>query len=452
MDNTKYQAYTLKNYSTLPQVQSSLSTEEIEAIRVVGNVLPFKANSYVVNELIDWNNLPNDPIYQLTFPQREMLSQEHFEEMQKALDDNLSKPELKLVADKIRYELNPHPSGQKDNIPEISDSKLAGIQHKYKEIVLFFPSNSQTCHAYCTFCFRWPQFVGIDDLKFAAKETDSLIKYLQEHPEVTDVLFTGGDPMVMSAKKLQEYIDPLLNADLPNLQSIRIGTKALSYWPYRFTTDKDADDLLRLFEKVVDSGIQLAFMAHFNHSNELKTKAIETAIKRILSTGAVIRTQSPIMNHINNSTDEWVDMWKLQVKLGCIPYYMFVARDTGAQNYFAVSLENAWKVYREAYSRVSGLAKTVRGPIMSANPGKVQVLGVSEIDNKKIFTLRFVQGRNPDWIGRPFFAKYNPDAIWLTDLKPIGEKDNFFFEEKTQDKEAYLDNTVVNNVYDLHSN
>jgi KamA family protein len=426
----KYKAYTLKNYSTLPQVQSSLTKEEIDAIRVVGNVLPFKANNYIVEELIDWNNLPNDPIFQLTFPQKEMLSQKHFQEMEKALKDNYSKADLKAVANKIRYELNPHPAGQKDNIPDLGDHKLLGIQHKYRETVLFFPSNSQTCHAYCTFCFRWPQFVGIKDLKFSMEETDLLVEYLQEHPEVTDVLFTGGDPLVMSAKKLQEYIDPILNADLPNLQSIRIGTKSLSYWPYRFINDKDTDDLLSLFEKVVNSGIQLAFMAHFNHSNELKTKAVQTAIKRILNTGAVIRTQSPIMNHINNCGDEWAKMWKLQVKLGCIPYYMFVARDTGAQGYFAVTLENAWKTYRKAYNQVSGLARTVRGPIMSSNPGKVQILGVSEIGNMKLFVLRFIQGRNPNWSGRPFFAKYNSDAIWLTDLKPIEGKDKFFFEKE----------------------
>mgnify|MGYP000093886872 CR=1 FL=1 len=428
----KYKVYTLKNYADIPQIKSSLSLEDLDAIKTVGNVLPFKVNNYVVEELIDWNNIPNDPIFQLTFPQKEMLSNEHFQEMEQALKENYTKPELKLIANKIRYELNPHPAGQADNVPLLDNTKLTGIQHKYKETVLFFPSNSQTCHAYCTFCFRWPQFVGIDELKFAMKETDLLVDYLKEHPEVTDVLFTGGDPLVMSAKKLAEYIEPLLNADIPNLRNIRIGTKALSYWPYRFINDKDTDDLLRLFEKITKSGIQLAFMAHFNHSTELKTKAVEVAIQKILDTGAVIRTQSPIMNHINNSADEWAEMWKLQVKLGCIPYYMFIARDTGAQDYFAVTLENAWKVYRNAYKQVSGLARTVRGPIMSANPGKVQVLGVNEIDDKKMFTLRFVQGRDANWVGKPFFANYDPTAIWLTDLKPIEGKNKFFYEKEKE--------------------
>ena len=151
-------------------------------------------------------------------------------------------------------------------------------------------------------------------------------------------------------------------AFVPNLQTIRIGTKALGYWPYKFISDKDSDELLQLFKKITNKGIQLAFMAHFNHPNELKTSAVKIAIRNILDTGAIIRTQSPIMNHINNKVEDWVEMWKQQVRLGCIPYYMFVARDTGAQDYFAVTLEDAWKVYKKAYSKVSGIARTVRGP------------------------------------------------------------------------------------------
>lgn len=428
----RYKVYTLKNFSQIPQIKQRLTSEQLEAIEVVGNVLPFKVNNYVVDELIDWDNVPHDPLFQLTFPQKNMLSKRHFSKMQQALINHSSKAELKRIANQIRYELNPHPAGQQSNVPMLNGQPLTGIQHKYRETLLFFPSNSQTCHAYCTFCFRWPQFVGIDELKFAMKETDLLVEYLQNHPEVTDVLFTGGDPMVMSTKKLKEYIDPLLTATIPNLQTIRIGTKALGYWPYRFINDKDSDELLQLFEKITKQGIQLAFMAHFNHPNELKTEAAQLAIKNILNTGAIIRTQSPIMNHINNKVEDWVEMWKLQVKFGCIPYYMFIARDTGAQDYFAVTLEEAWKVYKKAYSQVSGIARTVRGPSMSADPGKVQVLGISEINGEKVFVLRFIQGRNPNWVGQPFFAKFNANAIWLNDLAPLSSHEPFFFEKREE--------------------
>lgn len=428
----KYQVFTTRNFEKIPQIQN-LNKADREAIRVVGNVLPFKANNYVVDELINWDNIPNDPIYQLTFPQRGMLVDDHFGQMEHALNNGHTPTEEKMLANSIRMQLNPHPAGQKEyNVPEIDGTVLTGVQHKYDQTVLFFPSHSQTCHAYCTFCFRWPQFVGMDELKFAMRETELLVEYLRRHREVTDVLFTGGDPLVMSARRLREYVEPIMDANLPNIRTIRIGSKALSYWPYRFLTDRDADDLLRLFEEIVDRGFHLALMGHFNHPVELSTDAVQMAIRRIRNTGAEIRTQSPIMRHINDNHRAWRDMWTKQVSLGCIPYYMFMARDTGAQDYFAVSLENAWKIFRRAYQQVSGLARTVRGPSMSAHPGKVQILGVNDIAGEKVFSLRFLQGRNASWVGKPFFAKYDPEAIWLDDLVPAFGEENFFFEEEME--------------------
>lgn len=296
--------------------------------------------------------------------------------------------------------------------------------------MLFFPSPGQTCHSYCTFCFRWPQFIGVDELKFGMKEAALMVDYLKVNPQVTDVLFTGGDPLVMSSKKLGEYINPLLEEDLPHVDNIRIGTKGLSHWPYRFLSDKDSSDLLRLFEKVNQSGKRIALMAHFSHTTEMETTAVQEAIRLLRNAGVQIRTQSPVLKHINADPNIWRDMWKKQVKEGCIPYYMFIARDTGAQDYFAVPVVKAWEIFKEAYEQVSGLARTVRGPSMSAAPGKVQILGASEVNNEKVIGLRFIQGRNPEWVHKPFFAEYDPEAKWLNDLKPAFGKDRFFFEDE----------------------
>lgn len=427
----KYKAYSAKTYRKIPQVKQYLSEEEKFEIDVVGAVLPFKVNNYVVDELIDWENYKSDPIYILTFPQKEMLEPEHFAIVSDALKANLSRNELKEVVNKIRLQLNPHPAGQMEhNVPMVEDTKLTGIQHKYRETMLFFPQQGQTCHAYCTFCFRWPQFVGMDELKFAMRETELMVKYVKTHPEITDVLFTGGDPLIMKTDKLAEYIDGLLDADLPNLRTIRLGTKALGYWPYRFTHDKDSEELLALFRRVKEKGKHLAFMGHFNHPAELKTDAVKEAVARIKETGAEIRTQSPIMRNINDDATTWAEMWKEQVKQGMIPYYMFLARDTGAQHYFSIDMHSAWNLFRSAYQQVSGICRTVRGPSMSAGPGKVQILGVNEIMGEKVFTLRFIQGRNPEWVHRPFFAKYDPDAVWLDELKPAFGEEHFFFENE----------------------
>ena len=433
-ETTSIRSYTVANFRTLPQIQQ-ISEETQFEMEVVGNVLPFKTNNYVVEQLIDWDNVPNDPMYVLTFPQKGMLIPKHYDKMASTLRSGADKKEIARIANDIRLQLNPHPAGQMElNVPQLKDgTKLYGMQHKYDETCLFFPSQSQTCHAYCTFCFRWPQFVGMDEMKFAMREGEQLVQYLKEHPEISDVLFTGGDPMIMKASMFSVYTDALLDAKLPNLKTIRIGTKAVSYWPYKFLTNSDADETLKNFEKIVKSGTHLAIMAHFNHLVELSTDPIKEAIKRIRNTGAQIRTQSPLLAHINDDANMWAEMWQKQVSLGCIPYYMFVVRDTGAQHYFGVPLVKAEKIFRTAFRKVSGLARTVRGPSMSATPGKVHVLGVSEINGQKVMALQLLQGRESEWVGVPFFAKYDENAIWLDDLKPaFGEK--FFFDDEFKAK------------------
>ncbi len=424
-----YQAYTLANYEKIPQI-TSLSEEDKEAIDVVGRVLPFKTNNYVVEELIDWSNIPDDPIFTLNFPRKEMLPQKYYNDVRFLLRNNADTEILKKKINGIRLKLNPNPAGQEHNVPVMDNVRLQGIQHKYRETVLFFPSKGQTCHAYCTFCFRWPQFSGMNDLKFSMKDAELLYKYLRQRPKVTDVLFTGGDPLTMTSQALTGYIEPLLGPELKHIHTIRLGTKALAYWPYRFLTDKDADELMFLFERIVKAGKNLSIQAHFNHPVELSTDAVKKAIFRIRATGAQIRTQSPVLRNINDHPDIWSEMWRKQVDLNCIPYYMFIARDTGSKSFFELPLEKCWQIFRKAYSKVSGTCRTVRGPSMSAYPGKIQILGVAEINNESHFVLRFLQARNADWVDIPFFAKYNPKATWLDQLEPsFGEK-KFFFEKE----------------------
>jgi L-lysine 2,3-aminomutase len=260
---------------------------------------------------------------------------------------------------------------------------------------------------------------------------------------VHSVLFTGGDPLVMKSSVLRRYVEPLLDPALEHLTSIRIGTKALAWWPYRVLTDPDADDLLGLFEEVVASGRNLALMAHYTHPRELQTPAAQAAVRRVLRTGAVVRCQAPLVRHVNDAADTWADLWRLEVRLGAVPYYMFVERDTGPRQYFEVPLVRAHEIFRTAYRRVSGLARTVRGPSMSATPGKVEIVGVERVADQDVFVLRFIQARNPEWVGRTFFARVDPAVTWLDQLRPAFGARRFFWEDamdeirRTQRQEAW---------------
>lgn len=430
VSSTKFKVYTEKHLDQISQLDSLPSRLRHE-IRVVARILPFRVNQYVLDTLIDWDDAENDPMFLLTFPQKDMLEPAAFNRMAKLIKSGADNKTINALATQIRQDLNPHPAGQMElNVPMLDDGPLGGMQHKYHETVLFFPSQGQVCHSYCTFCFRWAQFVGDKSIRFSSAESDGLYTYLKRHKEVSDLLLTGGDPMVMKTHHLKQYVEPLLDRSLHHVQTLRIGSKALTYWPHRFVTDDDADELLRLLERLVRAGKHVAFMAHFNHWRELESYMTRRAIQRIRNTGAEIRCQGPLLDRINNDPGVWSRLWREQVRLGMIPYYMFVERDTGARRYFEVPLVRALEVYQEAYQSVSGLARTVRGPSMSASPGKVQVQGVTEINNEKVFLLRFLQGRNEAWTQQPFFAEFDENATWLDHLKPAFGADRFFFEEE----------------------
>ncbi len=441
---TKFKAYTSKNFHDIEQLKS-LSPGILLRMEAVAKVLPFRTNNYITDNLINWENIPEDPIFQLTFPQPEMLNETDLQRIIKLMQED--KEKLGEEVRRIQMEMNPQPAGQLEmNTPSYEGTKIKGIQHKYKETVLFFPEQGQTCHAYCTYCFRWAQFIGIDELKMATRESQGLINYLNDHPKVTDLLITGGDPMIMKTKLLRRYIENIIKSKPGGLKNIRIGTKALSYWPYRFTEDEDSDDLISLFKEIIAEGFHLSVMAHFTHPVEMDTPEVKEAVKRILSTGSTIRCQSPVLRHINDDADLWVEMWSKQITMGMIPYYMFVARDTGPKGYFNLPLEETYEIFSSAFSRVSGLARTARGPSMSTKSGKILIDGIIKRDSHKYFILKYIQSRTPELVNRIFLANYNSEAVWINDLEPSFKADELFFESIQQ--HMLLDDGILDDEFD----
>lgn len=414
-------SYNIKNFRTI-EYMKYLPESIKKEIEIVSRVLPFKTNNYVVDYLIDWENYATDPAYILTFPNRHMLAEEHYEAVKDAVENNLPEIDITRTVNKIRLKLNPHPAQQSTNVPQLNGKDLPGVQHKYRDIALFFPTQGQTCHANCTFCFRWPQFVKDLDLQFSMKEIDGLCHYIREHEEIHEILFTGGDPMIMSPRTISKFIDKIFEENIPHLDTIRFGTKSLTYWPFTYLPDfnEEAQEMLDLFKRIVDNGYHLSIMAHFNHINEMDNYVVEQAIRNIRSTGAQIRTQAPILRHINDDSDMWARMWSRQVKLGMIPYYMFVERETGPYEYFQMPLAEVYQLYGDAIREAGSFAKTVTAPVMSAAPGKVQIMGVTEnpLDNEKYFIMQFVRNRDYTKTFKPFLMKYDEKATWFNQLEP----------------------------------
>jgi len=428
-EHERYKPYNARTIRDTPYWHK-LTPALQEAMTVVARVMPFRTNEYVLGTLIDWNNIPDDPIFRMTFPHKDMLLAEEYASLKQLIEQD-DAAAIKRRIEAIWLRMNPHPAGQLTHNGVTLDGKvLPGIQHKYRETVLFFPGAGQTCHAYCTFCFRWAQFIGEEELKFNARESQELVSYLKVHTDVTDVLITGGDPMIMNTRSLAGYIEPLL--DLPHIQNIRIGTKSVAYWPQRFVSDKDAPELLALFRRIVAAGKNLSIMGHYNHPVEIRPAIARQAIECIRSTGATLRMQAPVIRHINENPADWAHLWTEGVRLGAVPYYMFVERDTGPSHYFAMPLARAFEIFQAAYRTVSGLARTVRGPSMSTFYGKVLINGTETVAGEKVFVLQFLQARDPLWVLRTFYARFDPQATWFDELRPAFGERAFFFQTEAE--------------------
>lgn len=420
----KYIAYNAKNFRKIEYLKY-LDPQFIEDTEIVAKVLPFKTNNYIVDYLIDWENYETDPIYILTFPNKKMLLPEHFNQVKRAIHENVPEEELSKIINNIRLQLNPHPADQATNVPKLNDEALSGIQHKYRDIVLFFPSEGQSCHAHCTFCFRWPQFVKDLDLQFSMREIDLLIEYVRKNDHIHEILFTGGDPLIMSPRTIARYTDKIIEAKIPNLKTIRFGTKSLTFWPFTFLPlfNDEAEEMLNTFKRIVDNGYHLSIMAHFNHPNEMDNEIVQEAMRNIQKTGAIIRTQAPLLRTINDSSEIWSEMWTKQIGLGLVPYYMFVERETGPHEYYSVPLSRVYDIYQNAIKSSNSFAKTVTAPVMSARKGKVQILGKLEnpLDGQLYFILQYVRHRDHTKTYKPFLMHYDESSTWVDQLKPVAK-------------------------------
>lgn len=416
----KYQAYS-DNSFIKTDFFKQIPAQQQHEFKVLTNVLPFKINNYVAEQLIDWSNVPNDPIYQLIFPRKEMLSDFDFNTLAKMMDDNASPLEMKLVANLIQQKIWPDVDIVEERIPTKNGDIVPGLYHTFPTNLYLFPTPAvKTCHAVCNYCFRWIHHTKGKFLpETSYSDPNTPIEFLTKHPEIKDIFMTGADPLVMTTTQVKKFTDPLI--EVKSLDIIRFITKSLTYWPYRFTTDKDADELLDYFRYLTEQGKHVAIMAHITHVKELETPEVQKAIKRIQATGAVIRCQAPIVKHINDTAQDWIDLWDKEVQLGMIPYHMFVEADTDPNGCYQIPLAEAVNVFQSARKKATSIARAVRGPTFMNNNMRVEILAIEEINNEKFFVLKCLQALDDKHEGKIRLYPFDEQITQIENLREVFE-------------------------------
>ncbi len=411
-------------------------------------VYRFLATRHTLNS-IDWDNFTDDSVFQLVMPQPGMINSKVVQAYSEASSDE----ERARIVEAYQKETNPHDGNQQLNKPWFENDQgevefLEGSQHKYPQCQLVFDRTTQNCFPFCTYCFRHAQVRGDEDM-FIQKDIQQIHSYLRRHPEVTDLLITGGDGGYMPVNRLDQYVRPIIeDADLLHVKNVRLATRVLTFQPEMILSRK-YDKMLALFDNLRDNGIQLAWMAHFSTPRELLNPSTIAAIRRLQNHGVNIRSQSPMMNHISLFTNEdgtvdversarnWIDLAEI-LGMMCIGFHsMYAARPTGEHHYFTAPLADYQRIFNRIYRSLSSINRPSRHLSMTISAGKLAILGYSIVNGKKCFALQFTEARNMEWMDRVFMATWDEEQNKINLLLPF-EADSHFFEDELKEIEENL--------------
>jgi len=344
--------------------------EQREALQAVVNRYVFRANDYYLG-LIDWSD-PDDPIRQLIIPRPEEL----------------------------------HEWGRLDASNEAAVSVAPGVQHKYEHPVLLLCN--EVCGAYCRFCFRKRLFM--DENEEVTRDVSEGIRYIAGNPNVTNVLLTGGDPLLMSTRRIRGIVESL--RAIPHVRIIRVGSKMPAFDPWRIIDDAE---LLDVFRTHSTPRKRIYLMAHFDHPRELTDPAVE-AIDCALRSGVICVNQCPLIRGVKVVSFVLISLFRELSFIGCPPYYLFPGRPTAGNEPYTVPIVRGWEIFRAALRRGSGLSRRARF-VMSHATGKVEI---SAVDERHIY-LRYHRAKDPALRGQFMIYQRNDDALWLDELEPADE-------------------------------
>ena len=455
-----------ESYSGLEGFRRVLDVLESRGIKLPGipqrelfvEVYRFKASKHILNT-INWNDYENDPMYHLVMPQPGMMRPEI---VAKYVAAETPDERTKIAIDYIK-ETNPHDGKQLLNKPWMAEDEggieiVEGSQHKYPQIQLVFDKTTQTCFSFCTYCFRHAQIRGGEDM-FVQDDISQIHEYLRRHKEITDLLITGGDAGYLPYERFRQYVEPILeDPTLMHVRTVRLGSRMLTFEPDIILTRK-YDKMLALIQRMRESGVQFSWMTHFSTPREVLNPTTIAALRRLQRHGAIVRSQSPIMNHVSLFTSEdgsvdiersaqnWVDLAHVLGTLGAHFHSMYCARHTGEHHYFAAPLADIEKVFNLVYRSLASIYRPSRYITMTTSAGKLSILGEAEVGGRKAMALKFNESRNMEWMDKVFLAEYDEKETRVDRLKPL-EGEKFFFEDELSDIEQELEQMHEKHVAD----
>ena len=412
-------------------------------------VYRFMATGHVLNS-INWDDFRNDPLFMLVFPQPGMIRKD-------AEDAYLAagkEEERREIVQGYMGKTNPHGCNQLLNRPwfENSDGEVEfveGSQHKYPQCALVFDATTQDCFAFCTYCFRHAQVRGDEDM-FCQRDPGQVIEYLKLHPEATDILITGGDAGYIPVERLREYVLPIIeDPDLKHVRTVRLGTRMLTYLPETILS-REYDEMLELFDTMYDSGVQLAWMTHFSTPREVLNPTTVAAIRRLQRHNVMIRSQSPMMDHVSLYRDEngevdidrtarnWTDLALVLGTMHIGFHSMYLARPTGEHHYFTAPLSEVAKIADKIHRELASIYRPSRYISMTCSAGTISLLGTADVEGQKAFALKFTQGRSMEWMDGVFLAKYDEEQNNIDLLEPLDTQEFFFRKEQREIEEGLV--------------
>ncbi|MDF2715410.1 MAG: KamA family radical protein [Paenibacillus sp.] len=348
---------------------TQIPENERRRLKAITKKFVFRVNEYYLN-LIDWND-PNDPIRKLVIPNEGEL---------------------------LEY-------GRWDASDEDTNYAVPGCQHKYSSTALLIVS--EVCGAYCRYCFRKRLFRN--DVKEAMSDVEPGLEYIAKHPEISNVLLTGGDSLILATPKLRMIVERLRAID--HVKIIRFGSKMPVFNPMRIYEDPE---LLKLIREFSTSEKRIYIMAHINHPREITPEA-KRGFEALHEAGAIVVNQTPVLRGINDDPDVLGELLDKLSWAGVTPYYFFINRPVAGNRDFVLPLEQVYRIVEQAKAKTSGLGKRVRLS-MSHTSGKVEILA---IEKGKAY-LKYHQSREGKY-GKFMVLDCPEDAAWFDDL-PGNEK------------------------------